>query len=61
MPYHIRSAGHGKAQVVKTATGEPLSKKPIPIARAKAQMRAVYANEDPKTSKYHKLLTHGLK
>ena len=50
MPYHIRKAGDGKAQVVKTATGEAMSKKPIPVARAKAQMRALYANEPVSTS-----------
>ena len=53
MPYHIRSSGSGKAQVVKTATGEPMSKKPIPLARAKAQMRALYANEPVSTKTAH--------
>ena len=38
------------AQVVKTATGEPMSKKPIPMARAKAQLAALYANEPASTS-----------
>ena len=45
MPYHIRSVGNGMAQVVKTATGEPMSKKPIPVGRAQAQLKALYANE----------------
>jgi len=50
MPYHIKVTGNGKGQVVKSATGEPMSKKPLPIGRANAQLRALYANE-PKAKK----------
>jgi hypothetical protein len=49
VPYHIRSTGHGMAEVVKTATGEPMSKHPIPMARAKRQLAALYANEPVNT------------
>jgi hypothetical protein len=46
MPYHLElgSDGHkfaGKAIVVNSVTGEHLSKKPIPIEKAKAQKRIV--------------------
>lgn len=44
MPYKLKPAGKGKATVVSTDTGKKHSKKPIPTARAKAQMRAMYAN-----------------
>lgn len=45
MPYKIVSKGGGKAQVCKKDGSKCYSKKPIPVARAKAQMRAMYANE----------------
>lgn len=51
MPYHIKVSSNGtKGTVVKSATGQPMSKMPIPIGRAHAQMRALYANE-PKGKK----------
>ena len=57
MPYHLAlgSDGHGipqgKAIVVNTVTGKEYSKEPIPIKKAKAQMRvleAVAEKEDAK-------------
>jgi hypothetical protein len=44
MPYHLElgSSGHsfhGKAIVVNSQTGEHKSHEPIPMAKAKAQMR----------------------
>lgn len=55
MPYHIQNMGHGMARVVKTSTGEAMSGKPIPLARAKRQLKALYANEPVSTlSAQHK-------
>ena len=50
MPYHLElgSDGHsfkGKAIVVNTKTGKHFSTSPIPLARAKAQMRLLYMKE----------------
>jgi len=44
MPYHLELGSdghkfHGKAIVVNTQTGEHKSFKPIPLEKAKAQMR----------------------
>jgi hypothetical protein len=46
MPYHLElgSGGHsfaGKAIVVNSRTGEHMSKKPIPLEKAKAQKRVL--------------------
>jgi hypothetical protein len=48
MPYHLElgSGGHrfaGKALVVNTLTGHHYSKNPIPLEKAKAQMRVLEA------------------
>lgn len=43
MPWKLVRSGKGY-KVVKKATGEAMSKKPMPKARAMAQMRALYAN-----------------
>jgi hypothetical protein len=49
MPYHIKVSKDGsKGTVVVTATGKVMSKKALPIDRAHAQMRAIYANESKK-------------
>lgn len=50
MPYHLElgSSGHsfaGKAIVVNTATGHHYSNNPIPIKKAKKQMRLLYGVE----------------
>lgn len=45
MPYMLERYGDKKAIVVNTKSGEHHSLKPIPIANAKAQMRALYAVE----------------
>ena len=50
MPYHLElgSDGHsfkGKAIVVNTQTGKHHSKSPIPVERAKKQMRLLQAVE----------------
>mgnify|MGYP001607147130 CR=1 len=43
MPYRLQRRG-GKAKVVSKDTGRVHSKRYLPLARAKAQMRAMYAN-----------------
>jgi len=48
MPYHLELASGAhkfmkKAIVVNTATGHHYSKDPIPIAKAKAQLRLLYS------------------
>lgn len=43
MPYKLQSTGGGY-KVVTKATGKAHSKKPLSKERAKAQMRAIYAN-----------------
>jgi hypothetical protein len=48
MPYHIVTHDGDKGQVVKSATRQPMSKKPIPLARAYRQLKALYANEGKK-------------
>jgi len=50
MPYHLElgSDGHkfkGKAIVVNSTTGKHFSDMPIPIEKAKAQMRLLYGVE----------------
>jgi hypothetical protein len=50
MPYHLElgSGAHkfmGKAIVVNSMTGEHYSRKPIPVEKAKAQMRLLYGVE----------------
>ncbi len=50
MPYHLElgSGAHkfmGKAIVVNTMTGHHYSSDPIPIEKAKAQMRLLYGVE----------------
>lgn len=45
MPYEIRKKGTGYV-VVNTATGKEHSQKPIPKARAMAQMRLLYGIEN---------------
>lgn len=44
MPYDLRKKGTGYI-VVNTATGKEHSKKPLPKARAEAQMRLLYGIE----------------
>lgn len=44
MPWKIVKSGNGMATVVNKDTGKPMSKKPIPVERARAQLRALYAN-----------------
>lgn len=44
MPYELRKKGIGYV-VVNMATGKEHSKKPIPKARAEAQMRLLYGIE----------------
>lgn len=44
MPYKIKSYGQGKAKVCKTDSSKCFSKKPLPVARAKAQMQALHTN-----------------
>ena len=44
MPYEVRKKGSGYV-CVNTATGKEHSKKPIPKARAEAQMRLLYGIE----------------
>ena len=50
MPYHLElgSDGHkfkGKAIVVNSTTGKHFSNMPIPVKKAKAQMRLLYGVE----------------
>jgi hypothetical protein len=50
MPYHLElgSDGHkfkGKAIVVNSTTGKHFSNMPIPVEKAKAQMRLLYGVE----------------
>jgi uncharacterized protein YeeX (DUF496 family) len=48
MPYKLRKApGKELYWVVTKETGAKHSKDPLPKARAEAQMRALYANEEP--------------
>ena len=46
MPYKLLKEGRGYT-VVNTSNGQRHSNKPIPKARAAAQMRLLYAIEDP--------------
>jgi len=54
MPYHIETASAGKkfpkgyGIVVNTKTGQHFSLKPIPMARAEAQMRLLHMMENRK-------------
>jgi hypothetical protein len=43
MPYKIVKAGGG-AKVCKKEGGKCFSKKPLSVGRAKAQLKAIYAN-----------------
>lgn len=43
MPYSLKKSGSGY-KVMSKDTGKTHSNKPIPKSRAKAQMRALYAN-----------------
>jgi hypothetical protein len=43
MPYELRKAGKGWVVMIQ-GTKRAHSKKPLPLERAKAQMRALYAN-----------------
>lgn len=46
MPYHIAVSSNGtKGTVVKSATGQAMSKKALPLERAQRQLKALYANE----------------
>lgn len=47
MPYKISKTGNGY-KVCKKSGGKCFSKKPLSKGRAKAQMRAIYANESTK-------------
>jgi hypothetical protein len=44
MPWKLKKSGKGYI-VVTEGTGRPHSKKPLPRARAMAQMRALYAQQ----------------
>ena len=44
MPYKLLKRG-SKAKVITKSSGKPHSRKPLPLGRAKAQMRALYAAE----------------
>lgn len=44
MPYEFKSYGKGKAKVCKKNSSKCFSKKPLPKARAEAQMKALHAN-----------------
>ena len=44
MPYALEKWGH-KAIVVKTMTGHHYSKEPIPVPKAKAQLRLLHGVE----------------
>ncbi len=44
MPYELRRSGKGW-KVGKVGSKTAMSRKPMPKARAEAQMRALYANE----------------
>ena len=53
MPHLIEKSPTGSGFIVKNAlTGHALEKEGIPLARAKAQIRAVLANEKPKEKPY---------
>ncbi len=54
MPYSIRKKGSG-FKVCKKAGGKCFSKKPMPKEKAKAQMRAIYANESVKEPRFDSL------
>jgi hypothetical protein len=45
MPYHIRKQPNQPLYKVYTQDGRPLSKKGLPLEKAKKQMRAVEMNE----------------
>jgi hypothetical protein len=47
MPYTIKKVGGGY-KVAKKGTSKTYSQKPMPKAKAVAQMRAMYANEKKK-------------
>ena len=56
MPYHLElgSGAHkfgGKAIVVNTQTGKHYSNSPIPMAKAKAQLRVLKAYQEKKEGK----------
>jgi ribosomal protein S10 len=56
MPYHLElgSSGHsfhGKAIVVNSQTGEHKSKEPIPMPKAKAQLRLLESLHKKESSK----------
>jgi len=41
----IRREGKGKAEVIAKSTGKPLERHPIPLGRARAQLRAIEARK----------------
>ena len=48
MPYTLRKAPNRNLYWVVAQDGRHMSKDPIPLARAQAQRRALYANENKK-------------
>ena len=46
MPYSIEHWGKDKGIVVNTSSGKHFSETPIPLTRAKKQMRLLYALEE---------------
>jgi hypothetical protein len=53
MPYAVRKSGSGY-KVFNKESGKTYSKKPLPKARAEAQMRALYANSGSEAKSEHK-------
>ncbi len=62
MPYKLRKAPKREAYwVVNTETGYKHSKEPLPLERAKAQMRALYAAMEREGGSMDYLSLFGLK
>jgi len=51
MPYEVRKQGDGY-KVFKKGTQKAYSEKPLPKAKAEAQMRAIYANTQNESKTY---------
>jgi len=56
MPYELKSAGKGKSKVCKKGGKKCFSKKPLPKAKAKAQMRAIYRSENMQKESFDQLV-----
>lgn len=56
MPYSLQKSGRGYYVITK-ASGRRHSKRPLSLKRAKAQMRALYANEKSNSNSRYKRMS----